>query len=247
MTDEGWRLRCFASLPSTSDQCVTLAAAGEPDGLAVLALRQTAGRGSRGRGWESPSGNLYLSVLLRPEGLATEVGRWALLASVAVAEALAPLVPDRGALTLKWPNDVLLNHRKLAGILLDSAATPAGRLDWLVIGIGVNLRVAPPIPDRAAACLAEIVDPPAPEDFATVVLDRLAAWRVALPADFARVRAAWLAQGQPIGSPMQFRHCDHVAQGTFEGLAEDGSLMMRTGGRVQAFATGEVLLPKTDN
>jgi BirA family biotin operon repressor/biotin-[acetyl-CoA-carboxylase] ligase len=247
MTDEGWRLRCFASLPSTSDHCVALAAAGEPDGLAVLALRQTAGRGSRGRGWESPSGNLYLSALLRPEGLATEVGRWALLASVAVAEALAQPVPDPAALTLKWPNDVLLNQRKLAGILLDSAATPAGRLDWLVIGIGVNLRVAPPIADRAVACLAEVVDPPAPEDFATAVLGRLAAWRVCLPADFARVRAAWLAHGQPIGSPLQFRHCDHVEQGTFEGLAEDGSLMMRTGGRVHAFATGEVLLPKTDN
>ena len=80
MTGQGWRLRCFASLPSTSDHCVSLAATGEPDGLAVLALRQTAGRGSRGRIWESPPGNLYLSVLLRPEGLATEVGRWALLA-----------------------------------------------------------------------------------------------------------------------------------------------------------------------
>jgi BirA family biotin operon repressor/biotin-[acetyl-CoA-carboxylase] ligase len=247
MTDQGWRLRCFASLPSTSDHCVALAAAGEPDGLAVLALRQTAGRGSRGRGWESPSGNLYLSVLLRPEGLATEVGRWALLASVAVAEALVPLVPEPVALRLKWPNDVMLDQRKLAGILLDSAATPEGRLDWLVIGIGVNLRVAPAIPDRTAAFLAEVVDPPAPEDFATVVLDRLAARRMSLPSDFARVRAAWLAHGQPIGRPMQFRHCDRLEQGTFEGLAEDGSLLMRTGGRVHAFATGEVLLPKTDN
>jgi len=247
MNSQGWRLRCFATLPSTSDLCVSQAATGEPDGLAVLALRQTAGRGSRGRTWESPPGNLYLSALLRPEGLASDVGRWALLASVALAEALAPLLPDPAALTLKWPNDVLLHQRKLAGILLDSAATPAGALDWLVIGVGVNLAAAPALPDRAAASLAEVADPPAPEGFAPLVLERLAAWRVSLPTDFARVRAAWLAHGQPIGSAMRFRHGDWMIQGVFGGLAEDGSLLLQTGGQVRAYATGDVLLPGTDN
>ena len=247
MTGQGWRLRCFATLPSTSDHCVSLAATGEPDGLEVLALRQTAGRGSRGRIWESPPGNLYLSVLLRPEGLATDVGRWALGASVALAEALAPLLPDRAALTLKWPNDLLLDQRKLAGILLDSAATPAGGLDWLVIGIGINLAAAPALPDRAAACLAECADPPAPEDFVPLVLERLAAWRAFLPTDFARVRAAWLAYGQPIGSAMQFRQGERLIHGTFGGLADDGSLLLQTGDQVHVYATGEVLLPGTDN
>ncbi len=87
-----------------------------------MALRQTAGRGSRGRNWQSPVGNLYLSALLRPPGMLAEGGRWALLVAVALAEALAALLPDPDLITLKWPNDVLLDGRKASGILLDAHA-----------------------------------------------------------------------------------------------------------------------------
>ncbi len=176
-----WRLQVHEAIGSTSDHCAALAAAGEPAGLAVLALRQTSGRGSRGRGWQSPIGNLSLSVLLRPSGTLGDAGSWPLLVGIAVAEAARPLLPDPAALSLKWPNDVLLRGRKLAGILIDTALDQAGGLRWLIIGIGANLAVAPEVPGRVTACLPdEGVAPPPPEAFARDVLDRLAHWHSVL-------------------------------------------------------------------
>jgi BirA family biotin operon repressor/biotin-[acetyl-CoA-carboxylase] ligase len=244
-----WRLRTYESLPSTSDLCATLAAAGEPEGLAVMALRQTAGRGSRGRHWESPPGNLYLSMLLRPPGMLSEGGRWALLVAVALADALAALVPDPAAIALKWPNDVLLDGRKVSGILLDAAAHPhrhgpgGAAIDWMVIGCGVNLTHAPDVPGRRTACVADVVAPPAPRAMADALLDRLAHWRsVRLLDGFGPVRAAWLARAQPVGTALQLAYDGRLLGGSFAGLADDGSLLLATGGRVEAFATGEVLL-----
>ena len=89
----GWRLQTHEVLASTSDFCRERAAAGEPEGFAALARRQTQGRGSRGREWESPVGNLFLSVLLRPAERARDAGQWSLLAGVALAEALAAHLP----------------------------------------------------------------------------------------------------------------------------------------------------------
>jgi BirA family biotin operon repressor/biotin-[acetyl-CoA-carboxylase] ligase len=160
-------------VPSTSDLLLRLAAAGEPEGLALLARRQTAGRGRDGRGWTSPAGNLSLSLLLRPDAPARDAPHWALLAAVALAEALAPSLPNPAALRLKWPNDLLLHGAKLAGVLVESAATRDGRIEWLVVGLGANLAVAPAVPGRATACLADhsrrpaargrgVPDPPRP-------------------------------------------------------------------------------------
>jgi BirA family biotin operon repressor/biotin-[acetyl-CoA-carboxylase] ligase len=238
-----WRLRAYPSLDSTSDLCAKLAAAGEPEGLAVMARRQTAGRGSRGRGWESPEGSLYISALLRPPGMIAEAGRWALLVAVALAEALAMVLPDPGMLTLKWPNDVLLDGRKVSGILLDATARADGAIDWLVIGCGVNLAQAPEVPGRRTACVAEFAVPPTPEAMAKTLLARLAHWRsVRALEGFGPVRAAWLSRAQPVGTPLQLRYGGRLVGGTFAGLADDGSLLLGTGGRVEAFATGEILL-----
>jgi BirA family biotin operon repressor/biotin-[acetyl-CoA-carboxylase] ligase len=238
-----WRLRTYPSLDSTSDLCTKLAAAGEPEGLAVMALRQTAGRGSRGRNWQSPVGNLYLSALLRPPGPLAEGGRWALLVAVALADALAGLLPDAGLLALKWPNDVLLDGRKVSGILLDATATTGGALDWLVIGCGVNLAHAPEVPGRRTACVAEFATPPTPEAMADVLLGRLAHWRaVRAEQGFGPVRAAWLARAQPVGTRLQLSYGGRLLGGIFAGLADDGCLLLDTGGRLEAFATGEVLL-----
>ena len=238
-----WRLRTYQSLGSTSDLCATLAAAGEPEGLAVMALRQTAGRGSRGRHWESPEGNLYLSALLRPPGMLSEGGRWALLVAVALADALSRFLPGTAPLTLKWPNDVLLDGRKVAGILLDATAKPGGAIDWIVVGCGVNLAFAPELPGRRAACVAEFAPPPAPPQAADAVLDRLAHWRAVRALEgFGPIRAAWLARAQPVGTTLQLTYNGKLLGGTFAGLADDGSLLLATGGRVEAFATGEVLL-----
>jgi BirA family transcriptional regulator, biotin operon repressor / biotin---[acetyl-CoA-carboxylase] ligase len=237
-----WRLKIFETLGSTSDCCRDLAAAGEPEGLAVLARWQDEGRGRRGRTWTSARGNLFLSLLLRPRGPHLEVGLWPLLAAIAVVDAIAPLMPDPTELSLKWPNDVLLHGRKLAGILLDSAANSTGGLDWLVIGFGVNLAVAPAIPERSVAALAEVVPPPPPEQLATSLLVRVDHWRAVRQHEgFQPIREAWLERAQPIGTPLTLRVGEHQYNGDFAGLADDGSLLLRAGGRVQSFAAGELV------
>jgi BirA family biotin operon repressor/biotin-[acetyl-CoA-carboxylase] ligase len=171
-----WRLEVFDQLGSTSDLCTDRAKSGEAEGLAVLALRQTAGRGSRGRSWQAPEGNLNLSVLLRPARPATQAGLFSLLTGIAVAEALEQFFAP--PTMLKWPNDVLLGDAKLAGILLDAA--PNGqKLDWLVLGIGMNLRHAPEIPGRATTSLAAHGVAISPQEAADAVLSSLSRWHEA--------------------------------------------------------------------
>ena len=225
----GWRLRQFEAIESTSDLCVTLAQAGEPAGLAVLAARQTHGRGSRGRVWTTLPGNLALSALLRPGG--GNAGHWALLAAVALADALEPSV------RLKWPNDVMLDGRKLGGILLDAAWSPGGGVAWLVVGFGANLRAAPGLPGVT-------VLPGRLEALPTAhrVLEQLDHWAAVLGQDgFGPVRQAWLERGPALGELLRLTFEGTQVAGTFAGLGDDGALLLQSGGKVHAFATGRVL------
>lgn len=232
----GWRLEVFEELASTSTECAERARAGEAEGLAVLALRQSAGRGSRGRVWQAPEGNLNLSLLLRPRRPAAEAGMFALLAGVAVAEALDSLTSL--AVSLKWPNDVLLGGAKLAGILID--ALPSGaRLDWLVIGIGMNLREAPGIQGRRTTALGEYGVDLAPQTVAGAILVRLEHWQDAPSTEIAQ---AWLARTHPLGTPMEIQAGAKLLQGSFAGLSPAGELLLQCENRIEAVSTGEVLL-----
>jgi BirA family biotin operon repressor/biotin-[acetyl-CoA-carboxylase] ligase len=233
----GWRLEVHAALPSTSDLLSRRAEAGEAEGLAILAREQTAGRGRAGRAWASPPGNLYLSVLLRPEGPAREAPQWSLLAGVALAEAAAAVLPDPGVLRLKWPNDLLRGGAKCAGILAESALAPNSQLAWLTLGFGVNLAHAPAVPDRPTATLGGLE---APEAFAARLLARLGHWR-AMQRDqgFAPIRAAWRRFGPAEGEAITVRGLS--GQGCFAGLADDGSLLLEIDGVRRAIQAGEVL------
>ncbi|MDB5373588.1 MAG: biotin--[acetyl-CoA-carboxylase] ligase [Belnapia sp.] len=240
MLPTGWRLEVHAALPSTSDRIAEAAAAGEPAGLAVLARQQTAGRGRSGRAWVSPPGNLYLSVLLRPRQPAREVGQWSLLAGVALAEAARALDPEPAALRLKWPNDLLRHGAKCAGILCETALAADGALDWLSLGIGVNLAHAPAVPGRPTTCLGAS-EPP--EEFAGRLMARLDHWVGCQAREgFAPVRAAWTRLGPDLGAPMSLSWTPPT-MGCFAGLAEDGGLLLDAEGRRQVIRSGEVHLP----
>ncbi len=231
-----WRLEFLESVGSTSDICRERAALGEPEGLAIRAGWQTAGRGSRGREWLSEHGNLFLSLLLRPSDPAAEAGLWALLAGVAVARALG-----RADIALKWPNDILRNGKKLGGILLESQVGAKGGLDWLVIGVGLNLSTAPRIEGREIDALAETTDP---DLLGRAILAEISALRdLRAGQGWAPIRAAWLSHALPVGGVMTWRQHDRVIEGRFAGLGADGSLLLETDGRVQAFATGEIWSP----
>lgn len=236
-----WRLEVHETLPSTADLCRARAEAGEAEGLAILALRQSAGRGTRGRAWADSTGNLALSVLLRPGGSAAGLGRWGLLVGVAVAEALESFLPAGARLALKWPNDVLLGGRKLAGILTESATTPQGAIDWMAFGIGANLARAPTVVGREVACLAEWGEAPGPRAAAEAVLAALTRWRAVLADEgFAPVRAAFLCRAPAPGAPLALRHSAGIVDGCFAGLDERGALLLQTEDGLRAFVAGEV-------
>ncbi len=223
----GWRLQVHESLPSTQDAALDAARTDDPGRLAILAARQTAGRGRAGRSWVAPAGNLNLSVLCRPGAGPIEPGRWALLAALALHAALAPYAP---ALQLKWPNDVLLRSAKLAGILIDCVPGQA-----VVIGFGANLAAAPAIDDRPTAHLP----PPAPDpsSVAACVLRGLDVWSAQpMPA----LVEAWLARAHPVGTLLDVRMPQRRVQGAFAGLTPAGELLLA--GQPAAISSAEIFL-----
>jgi BirA family biotin operon repressor/biotin-[acetyl-CoA-carboxylase] ligase len=237
----GWRVEVHPELPSTSSYLVALAREAAPEGLAVLALRQTAGRGRDGRRWTDAAGNLALSLLLRPRHPAREAPQWGLLGGIALAEAARAADPEPGAFSLRWPNDLLRHGAKCAGVLTESALSPEGCLAWLVLGFGVNLAHAPEVPGRATARLGR-AEPP--EAVAARLLDRVSAWRRVRDAEgFGPVRDAWTALGPARGRRIAARsgRDGGTAEGGFAGLGEDGSLLLETGQGALRIAAGEVL------
>src|SRR5690348_4208194 len=126
---------------STNDDAMDAARNGAPEGTLVWARRQTTGRGRRGRAWVSPEGNLHLSIVLRPGVVPRRAGEIAFVAALAAADACAALAPAADV-RCKWPNDVLAAGRKVGGLLIESAFGGAG-VEWMVVGIGVNLTAHP--------------------------------------------------------------------------------------------------------
>lgn len=242
----GYQLEQVAALPSTSDACIERAKEGAPDGLAILAENQTAARGSRGRSWACPAGNLYLSVLLRPQNKNEEdgVGQWALLAGVAFVETLSAFDAEPQALSMKWPNDVLRDGAKLGGILVDAAMTAAGGAEWLVVGVGANLATAPVIEGRRTAALRMRGGvSPTPAVVASVFLERMSNWRRILAREgFAGIRSAWLGRAHPLGTPVTIKEALRSREGFFGGLSPRGELLLSVGDEIHAISTGDVLL-----
>jgi BirA family biotin operon repressor/biotin-[acetyl-CoA-carboxylase] ligase len=226
-----WRLREHATLPSTQDAAMRAAKAGDPGRLAVLAHSQTAGRGSRGRGWLAPPGNLSMSVLLRPAAARPDPGHWAMLAGVALHDALAQWA--RG-LMLKWPNDVLCHGAKLGGVLIECGLADDGCLDWVVIGLGANLAHAPTIEGRPTACLP--APAPAARDVARAVLGQLDT--------HARgdIRSAWLARAHPPGTALDVVTPRQRVRGRFAGLTPAGELLLE--GHPHPIGSAEIFLPE---
>lgn len=233
----GWRLCLHDSLPSTQTFATELAEQGEPRGLAILARRQSQGRGRAGRAWQSEPGNLHLSVLLRPASPAREIPGHALLAAVALHEAALHHAPGR-PLRLKWPNDLMEDGAKLAGILAEASLNPSGGIAHLILGFGVNLAHAPEVEGRAVTRLGPIP----PEDFAATLLARLAHWDgIRIGQGFAPIRAAWEERGPLRGTVLTLRQGDNPVTGSYEGLAEDGGLRLATAEGPRIFHAGEVI------
>lgn len=229
---------------STNDVMKERARAGAPAWSAVVAGRQTAGRGRQGRAWLSPAGNLFLSVLLRPQLAPGSGGVLPLAAGVAAAEAAGEWGVDA---RLKWPNDVLVRERKLGGVLVEASAGTGG-LDTVVVGIGMNIAldpasVPPELRDALTSVRAEAGGDPGVATAAAAVLDRLAVWYDALARDGPpSVLTAWRARSVPWwGRAVEARCGDAVLRGVARGLDGRGALILDLAdGSQRAVLSGEV-------
>ena len=222
---------------STSDDAKALAAASAPDGSVVWAREQKAGRGRYTRQWQSPPGNLYMSVVLRPDIAPNRTAEFGFLAALAVAETAEAFLPAGPPARLKWPNDVLLDGRKIAGILLEGQFSGM-QLAWIVAGIGFNVTSAPE-PGTSLAALG--AQDPDVRDVLVTLLGRLGCWRqVWLDTGFAAIRDAWMARAARLGEEVTVRIGNEPQSGAFRGIDHDGALLMETPQGTRRITAGEV-------
>ena len=211
----------------------------------IMARMQTAGRGRRGRSWAMQAGNFAATYATRPRRSPADVSLYSFVAALALHEALADVCGPAARLAIKWPNDVLLNGGKVAGILLESAGQ-GGEVTALAVGIGVNLAAAPaPEPLEAGALrpvsvLGETGHALAPEDFLDLLAPAFDRWQRQLDTwGFASIRTAWLARAARLGQTITARTGSVTRTGRFEGIDDSGALILAT-------AAGREVIPSAD-
>ena len=240
----GFTLIEMDSVGSTNEEARSLADSGAADGTLVWARDQTAGRGRRGRVWLSPRGNLYCSMVLRPEVPAAEAAQLSFVAALALGDALGGFV-DPAHIGFKWPNDVQVKGAKIAGILLESSGVAAAHVEWLVVGCGVNVLLHPAGVDRPATDLrAEGAADATVEAVLEAYTRHFDGWRERWRQDgIAPVRAAWLARAVGIGEAITVRLPETELHGKFVDMDETGALILdlADGGR-RTISAGDVFL-----
>jgi BirA family biotin operon repressor/biotin-[acetyl-CoA-carboxylase] ligase len=239
---KGYALKTFEVIDSTNEEAKRLAAAGEPGPIWISAARQTAGRGRRGRFWDSPTGNLAATLMLRPGKSATECAQLSFVAAISAADMLADFAPD-AEIRVKWPNDALADGKKIAGILLESASTGREAPAFLAIGIGANLAMHPDGTETPATSLKALgAAVPTPDDALLHLAAHFARWYEVWRGDgFAAIRDAWLARAAGLGSRIRARLSHEETHGVFEGLDQSGALLLReNAGTLRTISAGEV-------
>lgn len=238
----GWSLSVHDAIDSTNAEARRRAESGAPHGTVVQALAQSSGRGRYRRPWVSEVGNLYCSVVLRPGCPPAQAAQLSFVVALAAATAVGALAPAC-AVRMKWPNDLLVERRKFAGILLESSLDHAGLTAWVVAGIGVNLVSHPaetvsPAIDLAAAGAGTIE----PFDLLERFLDELARLEADWRANgFEPLRQAWLDRAVGLGEIVTVRGARETLAGRFEGLDRDGGLILRRDDdTVETIAAGDV-------
>jgi len=229
----------FETLDSTSAEARRRADAGDAGPVWIIALTQTAGYGRRGRSWEQQAGDFAGTLLFKPDGDAGALGQLSFVVSLALAATLDEYLPE-DRIALKWPNDVLIDGGKAAGILLEN-------LDGkLAIGAGVNIVTAPEaMPYRVARLVDHVGQPPAPPALGARLDHHFwnfyREWR---DHGFAGIRASWLARAAGIGDEIIVRLPHDAYEGVFETIDETGALILRSGEGRRTIAAGDVFFAR---
>lgn len=221
-----WHVQTFASVESTQDMVKHHISEHGDEGVVIQALEQKLGRGRAGREWVSPMGNLYMSVLLRPECPADKAGQLSFVVAVALSRAIDKIMQPEFEKRLKWPNDVLINDKKIAGILLESDLNN-GMVDAVAVGIGVNILMAP----VEAISLREIAGDKqvAIHPFRDMILAELSicynAWKTE---GFDAIRQEWLKQAYKLGEKTSVNIAGKTVEGILSDLDTSGQLILKT-------------------
>lgn len=226
---------------STNDIARELAEAGEPEGTLVTAKRQRAGRGRRGNTWESIEGNVFLSLILRPDASPQAAAQLSFVAAVTIGDLVAARTAAR-RVALKWPNDVLCDGKKISGILLEAGPSTPDRIQWLIVGIGLNIAQTPTGHSDATSLRNEGDRSADPENVIADFSERFLAWyRTWQDSGFQVVRDSWLARAHGVGQPIRVRLHDETVDAVFDGVDETGALLARmTDGTTRRVTGGEV-------
>ncbi|MGP9818421.1 biotin--[acetyl-CoA-carboxylase] ligase [Salinarimonas sp. NSM] len=249
----GYALDARAVTGSTNDDAAAALRAGASGPLWIVAARQEAGRGRLGRSWASPEGNLYASLALVAPCPMREAPQLGYLAGLALLDAVRAVAPEEvaGRFALKWPNDLLLDGGKLAGILLDGMARADGRAG-LVMGFGVNVASAPADAPYPVARLADVAPGIGRERLFLALSDalaeRLAAFAGADPSvRLARIREAWLAQAAGREGGARVRVADGFLRGRVAGLDGQGRLLLETEAGIETIDAGDMTIISRDD
>lgn len=212
---------------------------GEPGPRWFIALRQTAGYGRQGRAWRQATGDFAGTLAFKPQAAVSALGQISFIAALAVASALDEYVaPEK--LALKWPNDILIDGAKAAGILLEHIDGDSGAL--LAVGIGVNIVSAPSDVAYPTARLVDHADqPPSPADLAARIDHHFWAYMKDWRANgFANIRQLWLTRARGIGETITVRLPNEELSGVFEGINESGALILQSGAEKRIISAGDV-------
>lgn len=235
-----WRVEVIGNTPSTQDIVQERAMVGDPEGYVLQALQQENARGRHGNQWSAPLGNLYMSILLRPDCALNKAGELSFVVAVALSKALdAYIDPKKNKKTLKWPNDVYIDGLKLSGILLESNLDSQGGLESIVLGIGVNIFAAP----KLAISLQDAAKKPVyinvfRDEFLAHLAAQYALWQ---QGGFVPIRDAWLAQAHGLDAPITARLPNRSIKGSFRGIDEHGALKLEDdAGDIHIIHAGDV-------
>lgn len=243
----GQRIICFRETDSTNEVAFKLAEEGAEEGTVVIAEKQRRGKGRLGRRWESPAGvNLYCSVILRPPILPMQAAQLTFLSSVAVASAISETTALRPA--IKWPNDVLINGRKVAGLLNEMSAETE-KVNFVVLGIGVNINMQlTQFPDdlrHPATSLAQEAGKAINRiEFTRNLLKTLdELYGSYLDQGYAHIREEWLARCDICGRKVKVSFQEREITGVALGIDDYGALLLQlSDGRVEKVLAGDVTI-----
>lgn len=238
-----YEIHSFDSIGSTSVYLRTLAENGAPQGTVVDAKSQTEGKGRYGRKWLSPQGNVCFSLLLRPEGDVIRISQLSFVAALSVGASIRELLPAHATCHYKWPNDILLNGKKAAGILLESSLIAHKEsVEWLAIGIGVNVKNHP----TENGIIATSMEAAGIAVNSISLRDKILAWfqhyyNLWLKEGFVPIQKEWLENAAYRNEAITVTTANKELKGTMMGISVEGELMLRLeDGAMRFITSGEV-------